>query len=190
MSYTVPDTEPEKIFQKTTLKWTKELSDYPATTWTLKYYFNHTTPANNFSITATASGTTHSVTVPTTTTDDYAVGVYRWYATVTDGVSTYIPEWLTGEVQVYADPTNAATARVLSHSQTALANIKAVIEGTAASDVLSYTIRDRSLSKMTPEQLVFWKNYYEKEVFKEQQAEAIAKGKKPKSRILINLREG
>ena len=46
----------------------KNISDYPASEWTLTYYLRKDG--------ATADGDTHLVTVATTTTTGYAAGVY------------------------------------------------------------------------------------------------------------------
>ncbi len=189
MAYDIPDKEPTKIYQKATLRWTKDLGDYPASTWTLKYYFVHTTAENNFSITASASGDTHVVLVAGTTTDDYTAGTYRWYCTVTDGTYTYVPPELTGECDVLADPTAAATARVLTHAQTCLANIKTYMEGAASSAVQAYTIAGRSLNTYNVDELIKLRSFYEAEVRKEKRQEAIDRGESPKDRVLVSLKD-
>jgi len=189
MTYSIPTTEPTYFYAKHTLQWTKELSDYPASFWTLKYYFVHTSSANNFSITASASGNTHVVLV-SASSSNYTAGTYRWYAEVTltaTPTEKYVVDWLTGECEVKADPSGASVVRTLTHAQTCLTNIKSVLEGTASTDAQSYSIGGRSLSRYSTKELLDLKSYYEAEVAKEQRAESLAQGKQPSNRIKVNL---
>lgn len=166
MTPTVPTTEPTEFFQNTTVKWTKSFADYPATTYTLKYYLLHTTPANNKTITAAASGTDFAITIPYATTATYTAGTYKWISVMETATEKFsIGE---GEFIVKADPAGVATARVLTHNQTVLANINSVIEGTASTDVLNYTIGtgagSRSLGRRTYAELLELKSEYEAKV--------------------------
>src|SRR3990167_8295044 len=79
--------------------------------------------------------------------------------------------------------------KVLTHAQTMLAAIQSVLEGTAASDAESYTIKDRSITKFSLKELREWEAYYQKIVNSEKIKENIAKGIKPKNRILVSLKE-
>ena len=51
--------------------------------------------------------------------------------------------------------------------------IESILEGKADSDVSSYSIGNRSLSKMTPEELTTWRDYYKAEYNKEVAKERI-----------------
>ena len=64
MAYTVPTTEPEEFFLGDTVTWTKVLSDYPASVWTLKYNcVSNDAGAGNETTTAVADGDTHVITM-------------------------------------------------------------------------------------------------------------------------------
>ena len=175
MAFQVPTTEPEVIFANTTVQWTKELTDFPASTWTLTYFFAHSTAANDFNIVATASGSTHVVSVAASVSNAYAAGTYRWYARVVSGSEVHMVEDLTGEVEVKADPVDAG-ARVKSHNQTMLDAIRSVLEGTAGTDVQSYTIGGRSLSRYSLEELMKFEAKYTALVANEKRKENAAKG--------------
>ena len=56
MAATVPTKEPTEIFLGDSLAWTKTLSDYPATTWTLAYRLLAQQSAAAQTLTASASG--------------------------------------------------------------------------------------------------------------------------------------
>ena len=54
-----------------------------------------------------------------------------------------------------------------------LDKIESILEGKADSDVSSYSIGSRSLSKMTPEELTTWRDYYKAEYNREVAKERI-----------------
>ncbi len=66
-----------------------------------------------------------------------------------------------GNVIVLADP---ATQDTRSHSEKVLEAIEALIEGRATKDVASYSIAGRSLTRLSPDELVKWRAVYRREV--------------------------
>ncbi len=82
-------TEPTQITTREKVVWTKSYADYPATEWTLAYYFRG--PGTGFNATGTADGDEFVVTVlgTTTATVDRA-GKYKWEAWVTNIADTTI----------------------------------------------------------------------------------------------------
>jgi hypothetical protein len=88
MSTPIPTTEPTSFYAGDLVQWTKALSDYPASTWTLTYYLRGATGA---SITATAAsnGVDFSVSIAAATTLTYSPGAYDLFGVVTSGLSTY-----------------------------------------------------------------------------------------------------
>ena len=78
---TVPTVEPTTISLGETIKFTRDLPDYPAGTWTLNYYFVNATAGGAFA--AIAVGTTHSVNVPKATTAIWVAGDYQLTGVVT-----------------------------------------------------------------------------------------------------------
>ena len=82
-------TEPTMITTGETVEWTKYLCDYPASEWTLAYYFRG--PGVGFNIEAVADGDEFAVTVPGTTSDNVTVsGSYKWESWVTNIADTSI----------------------------------------------------------------------------------------------------
>ena len=57
-----------------------------------------------------------------------------------------------------------------------LDKIESILEGKADSDVSSYSIGNRSLAKMTPEELTNWRDYYKAEYNRELRKEQIDRG--------------
>ncbi len=54
--------------------------------------------------------------------------------------------------------------------------IESCLEGRADSDVANYSIKDRSLTKLSIDELLRWRDYYRLEFRKEKTAQLIAKG--------------
>ena len=52
----------------------------------------------------------------------------------------------------------------LHHAQLMLDKIESLLLGKADDDVASYTIKSRSINKMSPEELRQWREYYRREV--------------------------
>ena len=74
MAADIPTKEPTEFTAGDSVKWTKTIDDYPATTYSLKYSFRGT--AGSFDVTATASGTDYSVSIPAPTSLAYGAGYY------------------------------------------------------------------------------------------------------------------
>lgn len=58
----------------------------------------------------------------------------------------------------------ASTADRRSHAEIMLVKIESILEGRAASDVESYSIGTRSISKMSIQELTRWRDYYRSEI--------------------------
>lgn len=166
-----------------TWRWTREFEDYPASTWTLTYYFRNA--SDNFDIVATASGDTHSVTVAKATTAAYAAGVYHWRAFVDDGTSRF--EVDSGTLTVNPDPTVASALDMRAHAEKVLDAIEAVIENRASKDQESYSIEGRSLSRTPIADLIKLRNKYRAEVANLRRAERIANGLGHRGRVLVRF---
>lgn len=178
--------EPLKLRAGDTWEWKRSLSDYPAGTWTLKYRFKNA--AGGWEIIATADGTDHLVTVAAATTTGYASGKYAWLAWVEAGTEKFTVDQ--GTVEVLPDlRTGTATAALdtRSHARKVLDALEALIEGKATRDQMAYTINGRSLTRMSPEELIKWRSFYKSEVAREERAEAIASGIGGGARVVVRL---
>lgn len=61
------------------------------------------------------------------------------------------------------------------------------MEGKSTADVLSYSIGGRSISKMSPEELIKWRSFYKTEYQRELEAEGIARGEDNPRRIGVRF---
>ena len=175
MAYTVPTTEPEEITAGDTVQWTIDLSAYPATAWTLKYNLvSSDASAKNELIESTADGTTHAISIPKTTTDDYTAGDYKLEKYVIDIGDTVRYSLGVSSVTVNPDPSSSTDSR--SHVKIVLDAIQLNIEGIASKEQQSYSIAGRSLSRYSFDELLALKDKYEALYQTELQDEKIANG--------------
>lgn len=162
--------EPQSIRAGDTLKWTKSLCDYSAADgWALSYRF--ISASSKFDIAATQDGSSSdfAVSVDAGTSAGYAAGTYRWVARVSkDGEKYTVGE---GTVTVLPDLADASVATdPRSQNERILDAINALIEGRATSDVQSYKIHERELTKMSIQDLLYWRGIYAALVASEQTA--------------------
>lgn len=175
MAADIPTTEPSVLRAGDTWKWTKSLSDFPASAWTLKYRFKNA--AGGFEITAATSGNDYAITVAAATTAAYTAGLYNWLAWVEGGVSE---KYTVGEgaATVQADlRTGTATAALdaRSHARKTLAAIEAWIEGRNPG-VAEYEIAGRRMKYIPLADLLKLRQHYKTEVAAEDRAQKIAQG--------------
>lgn len=164
MAYTVPTIEPETLFAGDFVTWTKSLSDYPATTWTLTYAL--VKDGKIVEITASASGDDHLIEEAATTTDDWAPGTYQWQSRVTNGANIHTID--TGKLVIKPNfPAQDTGYDSRTHAEKMLDRIEAVMESRATKDVLSYSIGGRSLSHHTWDELKTLRDQYRAEVLRE-----------------------
>ena len=143
-------------------------NDYDTDDYSLSYEFNIVdgSTAINFTITATEANDNYYVEVPSTTTANYTKGNYQWYAYITrtsDSERIMIDDGYTEIVDNYA----TTSSDVRSHAKTCLDAIEAVIENRASIDQQSMSIAGRSLSRMSIDDLLSFRNYYKAEYLKE-----------------------
>jgi len=174
MAAAIPTTEPTVIISGSTVKWTKSLSDYPASTWTLSYQFVNAADAQ--AVTCTADGEDHLATITAAQTGAMTAGDWYWQAKVTDGSEVYAVG--TGMVTVKANfaVAGATSYDARSHVKKVLDAIEALLEGKASEDQASMSIGDRSLSRYSFNELMALRSQYRSEYAREQREERIAAG--------------
>jgi len=180
-----PENVPSDLVLGDTWVWTRDLTDYPATTYTAVWYLENKDGV--ISVTPSASGSTFSATVAAATTATYAAGEYRWRLVVTkisDSTRTSVES---GWVSVLANPAAAGKYDWRSHARRTLDAIEAVIEGRASSDQESMSIAGRSLSRIPIAELLKFRDYYKQEVGSEKAAEAVAAGLGNPKRIFVRF---
>ncbi len=184
MTIPVPVIEPTEIVAGDFVTWTRTFSDYPAGTWVLTYTFINST--SKFSVTATASGTDHLVSILAATTAAYTAGVYRWQAYATSGVQRITVG--SGETTVKANFATQTTIETRSQAKQTYDAIEAEILARASGGMTQeYTIGNRSLKKCPMSDLIVLRDKYRALVLSEQNAERIAAGLGGKNRLLVRI---
>lgn len=173
----IATTEPLEQRAGLTWEWERQdLVDYPAPTWTLKYWFKQQGGVGKFSITAVANGSYHRVDVAPATTATYTADDYTWSAIVSDGTDSYEVDRGTLKLLPRYDSDTALDDR--THAKKVLEAIEAVIEGRATKDQEEYTIGSRSLKRTPMEDMIKLRARYKSEVMAEERRLSGAGGNK------------
>lgn len=148
---TIVDREPERLFAGDSWAWSKTLADYPSPTWTLTYYFRCSVDNEVRSIVATADGNGgHAVSETPANSGAYPPGRHSWSAVVDDGSDVFTIE--RGFAEVVADFSKAEVDH-RTYNERVLDAIEAVREGRASTDQESMSISDRSIGRMSWDEL-------------------------------------
>ena len=172
-----PTTEPETVSPGDFLQWkrTDIGGDYPNTAYTASYVARITGGGNTeIAVTGTASGSDYLFTVSSATSADFVVGLYHWQLEIVrNSDSNRIIVDRGYFTCVAALDVNGADPR--THAEIMLGKIESILSGKADSDVSSYSVAGRSLSKMSFKELLDARDYYKREFQKEVLAERIRK---------------
>jgi hypothetical protein len=175
---TVPEGEPLTLVAGDTWVWQRSdlSSDYPLGLYTLNYSMQREgDTAAPMTFAAFEIGSIYKVIVAATTTVSKSAGNWRWVAYMVRSADAARVAIGSGLFVVKPDPAAAYDAR--SHAVKILAAIESLIEGRAASDVNSYSIAGRSLTKLSVDDLLRWRAYYKREVRRERDAANAAAGR-------------
>ncbi len=155
-------TEPAEIISGDRLIWkrTDLNTDYSNSTHSLKYSARlEGTGSTEIEIAASASSDDYLVEIASATTANYTAGVYVWQAYITRTSDSQRLTIDTGTWEVIANR-DANTADPRSHAKLMLDKIESILEGRAGSDVGSYSINGRSLTKLSISDLLVWRDRY------------------------------
>ena len=174
--------EPTTISAGLSYTWTKSLSDYPATAWTLSYSIVNS--VNQYDVTSAASSDDHVVSILKAASAVYDVGAYRLIGYVDDG---------TDRVQVYAgdlvvQPDFTSVAEMRSYAEQTLAAIEALIAKAATKDQQSIMVDGQTLTRRSYAELLVLRDRFKREVKKERRAQQIADGLGGNGRVQLRFK--
>ena len=155
-------------------------TDYPLASYSLKYkfYLIDGSTASNFTIDATESNNEYIISTSSTTSQ--TAGDYRWDAIIkrtSDNVEVIIEDG-------YSTILDNA---VRSHAKIVFDSICAVIENRASIDQSSMSIAGRSLSRMSIDELLTFKDRYKAEWLKEVKMARIKNNEGSGNTIKVNF---
>lgn len=134
-------TEPTQITTRETVEWTKSYADYPASEWTLAYYFRG--PGVGFNAAGIADGDDFTITVTSAQTEVVDVaGKYKWEAWATNIADTSIKKSVGvgfTNIVLGLDPDSPAAVDLRSTAQQIVDAIDTALL-TSAGDVIEYEI--------------------------------------------------
>ena len=164
----IPEKEPVTIYKGETVVWTrKDLTDYPvgsyAMSWSARLESNGGTA---FTATVTEVDDYYKFTLDNSATGGYTTGDYFWVLKVTQSSDSEELIIDSGKITV-KDNYFGSTGDTRSHAKIMLDKIESILEGRADADVSSYSIQGRSLSKISINELLQWRDYYKAEYQKE-----------------------
>jgi hypothetical protein len=184
-----PTVEPETVVVGDFIQWRRvDLgSDYPNTAYTMTYVARITAGGSTeIQLTGTAYESDYLFTATSETSADFTPGFYHWQLeavrnsdsnriVIDRGFFTAVPDL----------DVNGSDPR--THAEIMLAKIKSLLEGKADADVANYSIAGRSLTKLSFDELIKARDYYQEEYNKEVQKQRISKGQPTGSTVKVRF---
>ena len=193
VSVTPPIAEPDTLTAGDTWAWTRRLENYdPDAGWVLSYALVSPTLTTPIKIIGSNNGDgQHLIEVDASVTAGYAPGFYTWQAYVTNAGTTERYKLFDGQLTIEANFA-AANAALDARSQVkqVLDALETLILGKALSgDQLHYSINGRTLNRMSPHDIVFWRNYYRGLYTQELRVQRTARGLSSGGKITARFNE-
>jgi|TARA_S200002703_G_scaffold68913_1_gene59801 hypothetical protein len=140
--------------------------DYPVADYSLSYEFNLVDGATVANFTLTATESDDNYIIEESSTASYTKGNYNWVSYITRSSDSARVKLEEGFVEIQ-DNYATTSASVRSHAKIVLDAIEAVIENRATMDQSSMSIAGRSLSRLSIDELLTFRDRYKAEYLKE-----------------------
>lgn len=184
-----PEGEPLEIVVGDFIQWKRSdiASDYPPATHSAEYVARITGGgANEIKLAATEVSGYYLFTVDSVTSAAFVAGKYHWQLEITQTSSGNRVVVDTGDFQAIPDmDDNQADPRI--HAEIMVDKIQTILEGKADSDVASYSIGGRSISKMSFAELMDARDRFKAEVVAHNNRELVKKGKKNGATVKVRF---
>jgi len=184
-----PEGEPTEIVVGDFVQWKRSdlVDDYPPASHSAEYVARITGGgATEHKIAATETDTHYLFTISSSDSATYDAGLYHWQLEITQTSSGNRIVVDIGDFEFLPDmDDNQADPRI--HAEKMVTKIESLLEGKADSDVSSYSIAGRSLTKLSFQELVDARDYYRKEVVKHKNDALTKRGKKNGSTIQVRF---
>ena len=164
----IPEKEPVTIYKGETVVWKRtDLTDYAVGSYAMSWQARlESNGGTTFSATVTEVDDYYKFTLDNSATGGYTTGDYFWVLKVTQSSDSEELIIDSGKITV-KDNYFGSTGDTRSHAKIMLDKIESILEGRADADVSSYSIQGRSLSKISINELLQWRDYYKAEYQKE-----------------------
>lgn len=184
-----PEGEPTEVVVGDFVQWKRSdlVADYPVATHSAEYVARITGGGSTeHKIAATENADYYLFTITSAESATYDAGLYHWQLEITQTSSGNRIVVDIGDFEFIPDmDDNQADPRI--HAEKMLTKIESLLEGKADSDVSSYSIAGRSLTKLSFQELVDARDYYRREVVKHKNDALVKRGKKNGSTIQVRF---
>lgn len=184
-----PEGEPYEVVVGDFIQWkrTDLASTYDPDDYTLTYVARITAGgASEITITCTDSNGSFLASVSSSTSASYTAGDYYWQAEIlrkSDSERMVVDR---GSFKIIVD-LDVDSTDPRTHAEIMLAKIESLLEGRADGDVSSYSIAGRSLTKMSPAELIEWRDYYRREVSAQNRKNDVKLGRASPASVLVRF---
>ena len=186
-----PEGEPLEVVVGDFIQWKRSdiAVDYPPSLYSAEYVARITGGgANEIKLAATEpSGDDYYLfTVDSATSADFEPGKYHWQLEITQTSTGNRIVVDIGDFEAIPDmDNNQADPRI--HAEVMIDKIESILEGKADSDVSSYSIAGRSLTKLSFDELMAARDRYRAELVKHENRELLKRGKTNGSTIKVRF---
>lgn len=186
-----PEGEPSQVVVGDFIQWKRSdlVADYPPSLYTATYIARITGGGNTeIQLVGTNynSGEAYLFTVDSTASEAFVAGYYHWQLEILQVSSGNRVVVDLGAFTAVVD-LDAGGADPRTHAEKMLTKIETLLEGKADADVASYSIAGRSLTKMTPDELIKWRDYYRMEVLRLRQQADIKLGRRSPTTVKVRF---
>lgn len=181
--------EPREVVVGDFIQWKRSdlVADYPPASYTATYVARITGGGTSeIQLTGTNQTTHYLFTVPSATSEAFLPGKYHWQLEIVQNSSGNRVVVDTGDFDAIPDmDVNQADPRI--HAEVMIDKIESILEGKADSDVGSYSIAGRSLTKMSFAELQDARDRYKAELVRHENRELVKRGKANGSTIKVRF---
>ena len=162
-------------------------TDYPNSSHSMTFVARSSEGANvEFTIAGSNSDDDYIFTASSNATAAFTAGEYNYQLEVLETSSNNRIVVDQGEITL-TDDLDVNNVDQRTHAEKMLQKIEAVLENRADADVSSYSIAGRSLTKMSPEELLSWRDSYRREVKAQRRKLDVKHGRKTSSTVLARF---
>lgn len=183
------DVEPLKFVLGDFVQWKRSdlLTDYPLASYSAQYVSRLSGGGNTeFTVVATEADGTYLFTIPSATSSGFVAGDYHWQLEIVRTSDSSRIVIARGDWSLLVDlDVNGSDPR--SHAQIMIGKIESILQGKADSDVGSYSIAGRSLTKMSFVELMDARDKYKSEYAQELIRSRLEVGKPSGSTVKVRF---
>jgi len=164
--------EPKSFVAGEFVRWRCNEPSYPANNgWVLAYNLRSSISDSAIDVVSVADNEHHVVILTSQTTKDYKSGTYSWQCTAKKDEELHVVR--NGTLIIKPNLSALTVFDGRSHIKKILDALEATLLGKASLDQLSYSISGRSLMRLSPSELLKWRDVYKAEYTRELQQEKL-----------------